>query len=133
MNVTTGELWEDMNQEEADFIANIVDDALKNGMKKSDIAVITPYRRQVKAIRSSLNKLDIGSLPLIDTVERLQGQDVDMIIISFCVSSKTYFQMNKQFLLNPNRLNVMISRAKKKVVFVASSVFEKELCKLNLL
>ena len=133
VNVTTGELWEDMNQEEADFIASMVDDALKNGMKKSDIAVITPYRRQVKAIRSSLNKLDIGSLPLIDTVERLQGQDVDMIIISFCVSSKTYFQMNKQFLLNPNRLNVMISRAKKKVVFVASSVFEKELCKLNLL
>ena len=127
VNVTTGELWEDMNQEEADFIANMVDDALKNGIKKSDIAVITPYRRQVKAIRSSLNKLDIGSLPLIDTVERLQGQDVDMIIISFCVSSKTYFQMNKQFLLNPNRLNVMISRAKKKVVFVASSVFDRNL------
>jgi hypothetical protein len=127
LNVTSSELWEDMNQEEADFIAQLVNEAIKSGMKKSDIAVITPYRRQVKAIRSSLNKLDIGSLPLIDTVERLQGQDVDMIIISFCVSSKIYFQMNKQFLLNPNRLNVMISRAKKKVVFVVSSVFEKEL------
>ena len=130
VNVTTGTLWEDMNQEEADFIASLVDDALKNGMKKSDIAIITPYRRQVKAIRSSLNKLDIGSLPLIDTVERLQGQDVDLIIISFCVSSGIYFQLNKQFLLNPNRLNVMISRAKKKVVFVASSLFEKDLYKL---
>lgn len=122
INVTKEDLWEDMNQEEADFIAQLVDEALKCGMKKSDIAVITPYRRQVKAIRSSLNRFDIGSLPLIDTVERLQGQDVDMIIISFCVSSKVYFQMNKQFLLNPNRLNVMISRAKKKVVFIASNI-----------
>lgn len=132
VNVTTGTLWEDMNQEEADFIASLVDDVIKNGMKKSDIAIITPYRRQVKAIRSSLNKLDIGSLPLIDTVERLQGQDVDLIIISFCVSSKIYFQLNKQFILNPNRLNVMISRAKKKVVLVASSVFEKDICKLGI-
>jgi DNA replication ATP-dependent helicase Dna2 len=131
LNVTSSELWEDMNQEEADFIAQLVDEAIKSGMKKSDIAVITPYRRQVKAIRSSLNRLDIGSLPLIDTVERLQGQDVDMIIISFCVSSNLYYQANKQFLLNPNRLNVMISRAKKKVVFIASSILEKELCKLR--
>ena len=123
VNPSTSELWEDINLEEAEFIACLVNDALKNGMKKSDIAIVTPYRRQVKAIRSNLNKFDIGSLPLIDTVERLQGQDVDLIIISLCVSSHIYFQQNKQFLLNPNRLNVMMSRAKKKVVFVGSNKF----------
>ncbi|MBO5381136.1 MAG: AAA family ATPase [Bacteroides sp.] len=133
LDVTTTNLWEDINIEEADFIANLVDDAIKNGMNKNDIAIITPYRRQVKAIRSSLNKLDIGTLPLIDTVERLQGQDVDMIIISFCVASPTYFQANKSFLLNPNRLNVMISRAKKKVVLLASDVVKKELLKQYLI
>lgn len=123
VNVSTNALWEDMNLDEAEFVAKLIDDAIKNGMNISDIAVITPYRRQVKAIRSSLNRMDFEDIPLIDTVERLQGQDVDMIIISFCTSSRYYFQMNEQFLLNPNRLNVMISRAKKKVVFVCSDLF----------
>ena len=127
VNTTTDNSWEDMNQEEADFIADMVCEALKCGMKASDVAVITPYRRQVKAIRSSLNRLHLESLPLIDTVERLQGQDVDMIIISFCVSSSVYYQSNEKFLLNPNRLNVMISRAKKKVVVVCSSAIENKL------
>ena len=124
INVTTNDVCEDMNPEEAEFIAKMVGDAIKNGMKVSDIAVITPYRRQVKTIRSSLNKMNIDELPLIDTVERLQGQDVDIIIISFCVSSRYYFQKNEQFLLDPNRLNVMISRAKKKVVMVCSDLFK---------
>lgn len=128
-NVTTEGVWEDMNPEEAEFAAAMVSEALKGGMLTSDIAIITPYRRQVKAIRSSLNRLGISPLPLIDTVERLQGQDVDMIIISFCASSPTYYQAGKPFLLNPNRLNVMISRAKKKVVILCSSVLEKDLKK----
>ena len=127
VNVTTETSWEDMNQEEADFIADMVNEALKSGMKVSDVAVITPYRRQVKAIRSSLNRLHLESLPLIDTVERLQGQDVDMIIVSFCVSHPIYYQQNEKFLLNPNRLNVMISRAKKKVVMITSSTIENKL------
>ena len=127
VNVTNENTWEDMNHEEADFIAEMVSEALRCGMKVNEIAVITPYRRQVKAIRSSLNKLHLDSLPLIDTVERLQGQDVDMIIISFCVSNPIYYQQNVSFLLNSNRLNVMISRAKKKVVMIASSTIERKL------
>ena len=66
-------------------------------------------------------------MSLVDTVERLQGQDVDMIILSFAVSDKDYFDKINDFLLNPNRLNVMISRAKTKVVILASEVIQEEL------
>ena len=64
--------------------------------------------------------LDANQLPLIDTVERLQGQDVELIIMSMCTTDRQYFEQNKDFLLNPNRLNVMISRAKSKVVIISS-------------
>ena len=91
-------------------------------MGKDALAVVTPFRRQVKALREEIAlALDGAELPLIDTVERLQGQDVDLVIISFAVSSPAYFSASRAFLFNPNRLNVMISRAKKKVIVLASS------------
>ena len=57
---------------------------------------------------------------LIDTVERLQGQDVDVIIITTSISDEEYYKTNLLFVENPNRWNVMISRAKKKVIVIKS-------------
>jgi DNA replication ATP-dependent helicase Dna2 len=94
--------------------------------------VITPFRLQTRTIRERVASIlpDGSDLPLIDTVERLQGQDVDMIIISFCAASPLFCEANKHFILNHNRLNVMISRAKKKVVLLASHALESDLRKL---
>lgn len=65
-----------------------------------------------------------GNEILIDTVERLQGQDVDVIILSIATSQESFFKNVNSFLLNPNRLNVMFSRAKKKVVVLKSPVID---------
>ena len=94
---------------------------LKDNWNKR-IAVITPYRRQVRLIRSLLLAADIPpkEMPLVDTVERLQGQQVDMIILSFCSSDQSYINDVAGFLFDINRTNVMISRAKTKVVILAS-------------
>ena len=71
----------------------------------------------------NLHEFDKGEkvLKKINTVERLQGQDVRLIILSFAVSDPEYYSKVKSFLLNPNRLNVMISRAKEKDVILRSS------------
>lgn len=128
-NVTEQDTYEDQNIEEASFIARLLREALACGMKTGDIAVITPYRRQVRLIREMVvNELNTDDIPLIDTVERLQGQDVDMIILSFSVSCPKYYKTARAFLYNPNRLNVMISRAKKKVVIIASDMVSAGLC-----
>ena len=119
--------WEESNPEEATYIANLIKEAIEAGMKTSDIAVITPFRRQVRLIRETIQSVIKDELPLIDTIERLQGQDVDLIIISFVTSSPSYYNKVKDFLLNRNRLNVMISRAKKKVLILKSDTI-----KLNL-
>lgn len=127
---------EDMNEEEADYISKIIKTAVDSGMSIDNMAVITPYRRQVKTIREYLHKDEYlgpdAKQPLIDTVERLQGQDVDLIIISTCVTDPVYFNANRGFLTNPNRLNVMFSRAKKKVIFLRKGqLWGKEMAKSN--
>lgn len=116
----SNENWKDFNLEEATFIFEIVKELLSQNISPKDFAIITPYRRQVKTIRSVLLEkgLPINKLPIIDTVERVQGQDVDIIIISFSVTDSDYFIENQSFIMNENRLNVMVSRAKRKVIIL---------------
>ena len=116
------------NEGEADAVIEIVKALLQEGKQANSIAVITPFRKQVRLLRSKVHEeIKTKNLPLIDTVERLQGQDVDCIILSFASSDKNYIDTIRSFLFNPNRLNVMISRAKTKVVIIASETVQKEL------
>lgn len=87
------------------------------------VSVITPYRKQVNLVREELSKVGAKSSDiLIDSVERLQGQDVDVIILTMSVSDVNYYKTQDTFLLNRNRLNVMISRARLKVVIIKSPI-----------
>ena len=109
INIETDNEHVEENIEEAECISNIVKELLSMGLTSNDIAVVTPYRKQVSLIRSTTrNLVEEKEMPLIDTVERLQGQDVDCVIISFARTSAS----NIDFIFNPNRLNVMIRRAK---------------------
>lgn len=116
------------NEGEADAVVEMVKALLNEGKQPKDIAVITPFRKQVRLIRAKANEVILSEeLPLIDTVERLQGQDVDCIILTFASSTESYIETIRGFLFNPNRLNVMISRAKTKVVIFASEKVQREL------
>ena len=119
---------EEENEGEADAVVAMVKALLYEGKQPKDIAVITPFRKQVRLIRAKAKEVILSEeLPLIDTVERLQGQDVDCIILTFASSEEAYIKDVHEFLFNPNRLNVMISRAKTKVVIFASDMVQKEL------
>lgn len=118
--------WMEENYDEGLFAAQIASVAMNYGISYKDIAIVTPFRKQVNIIRTALKYLQIPEeeRPLVDTVERLQGQDVRLIIISFAVTDYSYYNQVKSFLLNPNRLNVMISRAKEKVVILKSNIID---------
>ena len=121
-------LCEEENEGEADAVIEMVKALLLEGNKPSDIAVITPFRKQVRLIRSKAHAvLEDEAIPLIDTVERLQGQDVKCIILSFASSSMSYIGNIGGFLFNLNRLNVMISRAKTKVIIYGSDKVQAKL------
>ena len=113
----------DENEIEAEEAVIQVENYLKHGLSVDRMAVITPYRRQVRLIhKKMIDKFghDV-TLPLVDTVERLQGQDVDVIIVSFCVDDVKFFTLQQSFILQLNRLNVMFSRATSRVIILASS------------
>ena len=127
INIETESEYLEENPEEAECVSNIVKELLSIGLNHNDIAVVTPFRKQVSLIRSmTRNIVAEDDMPLIDTVERLQGQDVDCVIISFVKTSDS----NVDFIFNPNRLNVMISRAKRKVFIITSNEVGESLKKL---
>lgn len=119
---------EEENEGEAFAVVEIVSALMAEGVSPSSVAVITPFRRQVRLLRSIAHEvIKENEIPLIDTVERLQGQDVECIIISFAASDENYIEELRGFLFNPNRLNVMISRAKTKVIIFCSQEIQNQL------
>jgi hypothetical protein len=56
----------------------------------------------------------------VDTVERFQGGERTVILVSATESDRAYLLAASEFLLDPRRLTVALSRAKRKMVLVAS-------------
>lgn len=107
--------------EEAQAIGELI--AALVGMSKSDggtigledILVITPYNAQVNLLRSSL---PAGAR--VGTVDKFQGQEADIALLSMATSSGEDMPRAMDFLFSPNRLNVAISRAKRLAIVIAS-------------
>ena len=75
-----------------------------------DILVVSPYNRQVDAIASALR--DEGPEGVrVGTVDRFQGQEAPVVIVSMTASSQEDVPRGLDFLLSRNRLNVAVSRA----------------------
>lgn len=111
------------NPSEARFIAGLVTAALRGGLRSDQVAVVTPFRRQAALIRTLIQAGPgdpSGRIPIVDTVERVQGLTVELIAVSLCTSAPDYAAEISRFLFSPNRLNVAMSRARTKVVLAAA-------------
>jgi superfamily I DNA and/or RNA helicase len=82
------------------------------------IGVVVPHRAQRALLQQQFPTLAAGEA--IDTVERFQGGERDVIIVSATASDPDFVLAEADFLLDSNRLNVAISRPRKKLVVVAS-------------
>jgi predicted RecB family nuclease len=80
-------------------------------LRPSDIIVVAPYNAQVQLIRSMLDDAGLTETP-VGTVDRFQGQEAAVAIVSLTASSADDVPRGLSFLLLRNRLNVAISRAK---------------------
>lgn len=116
------------NIDEAIVAARIVDEVHdeygEDFNPRKTVGIIVPYRNQIATIRQELEKLGNPeySRISIDTVERYQGSQRDVIIYSFTISKEhqidfltanTFFENNRPI---DRKLNVAITRARKKFI-----------------
>lgn len=98
---------------EARIVKALVEGLLKMGVKKACIGVISPYDDQVDLLKSLLPE-DVE----VKTVDGYQGREKEVVVISFVRSND---RGDLGFLEDLRRLNVAITRAKRKLVMVGDS------------
>lgn len=112
---------------EAYYIADMIAELLACGVSAHEIAVVAPYRAQGRAIRKQLDIRCAGFASeelvkiTIDTVERMQGQERDVVFLSLTSGTFDAALQRASFYFMPNRLNVAITRARVKCIVVGSS------------
>jgi uncharacterized protein len=76
-------------------------------MTLNDVLIVAPYNAQVGELAKTLPK---GSR--VGTVDKFQGQEAQVVIVSMTSSTTDDSPRGMGFLLDRNRLNVAVSRAK---------------------
>ncbi|CAN4126033.1 unnamed protein product [Withania somnifera] len=105
------------NPMEASIIAEIVHRLLSRGILEEDIGIITPYNSQADLIRQA-----VSTSVEVHTIDKYQGRDKDCILLSFVRSSENPRNYISSLLGDWHRINVALTRAKKKLVMVGSCI-----------
>lgn len=79
-------------------------------LAEADVLVVAPYNAQVELIRSYLVEAGFEQIQ-VGTVDRFQGREAPVVIVSMTASSHGDVPRGMGFLLSRNRINVAISRA----------------------
>jgi len=123
---------EKVNTDEARIIADLLRRLYRQMDKDFDpqksVGVIVPYRNQIAMIRKEIERLEIPALEgiSIDTVERYQGSQRDVILYSFTIQSRyqldfltanTFYEEGQPI---DRKLNVAITRARKQLILTGN-------------
>lgn len=120
------------NPKEVNCIKALIDALKTEEQNKQSIVVLSPYKAQVNEIRNQNSQLNANSFELVPlqgrkgitetelcyTADSFQGAEADIVIVSLVLNNRFINQHQLLFVLNSNRLNVMLSRAKKKLILV---------------
>ncbi|OXG49236.1 DNA replication ATP-dependent helicase Dna2 [Cryptococcus neoformans] len=104
------------NETEAKLVQQLSTALIASGVRQEDIAIITPYRQQIKLLSSYLKPI-----PRVEilTADKSQGRDKDCILVSLVRSNES--GNIGDLLRDWRRINVSFTRAKKKLVIFASA------------
>jgi DNA replication ATP-dependent helicase Dna2 len=122
---TPTEKYSKVNNAEIEIILKLIEKIKENTtITHKTIGIISPWRMQCTAIRNKLNEDDKEKI-IVDTVERFQGSERDIIILSLATNSTYLLNMlsNKAVIdgsVVDRKLNVAITRARKKLIILGN-------------
>jgi DNA replication ATP-dependent helicase Dna2 len=112
------------SHKEANAVADLIATLLQCGFPAGEVAVVVPYRAQAREIRNLLRRAipdaALSRQIVVDTVERMQGQERDLEILSLTTSNPAFAANLAEFFFQPERLNVAVTRPRKKLIIVGS-------------
>jgi uncharacterized protein len=109
--------------EEAKVVLEIAKEQVAK-LGASEVLIVAPYNAQVDLIRQLLDKAGLNEVAL-GTVDKFQGREAMVVIVSLAASSALDAPRGLDFLLDRNRLNVALSRAKANCYLVYSPALTK--------
>ena len=101
------------NKEEAALTVDIAHLFMQCRLFPEDLGIISPYEQQVNNIKSQL----VGTGIEIKTIDGFQGREKEIILISLVRSNE---KNNLGFLTDYRRLNVALTRARRKLVIIGN-------------
>jgi DNA replication ATP-dependent helicase Dna2 len=113
------------SKDEANTVADVIAALVDSGVPAHEIGVVTPYRAQAREIRSHIRcipqiKNQVRKI-VVDTVERMQGQERDVVILSLTTSNPAFALELADFFFQPQRINVAVTRARRKLIIIGST------------
>lgn len=107
------------NQGEIDLVDKLINQHITIHNDQYSVGIISPYREQAERIEKAIRRsYDYSPFIKVDTVDSFQGQERDLIIISL-VRSNSNNEIG--FLKDYRRLNVALTRARKKLIVIGDS------------
>jgi len=101
------------NVDEAAIVTGVVEQ-LRKHYKARQIGVICPFRGQVTLLNKEFARRKVE----VDTIDRYQGREKDIVVLDLVMNQK---RINTLLFRKDNRLNVGLTRAKRKLIIVGSS------------
>jgi DNA replication ATP-dependent helicase Dna2 len=107
---------------QAALVGRLVRGLRERGVAAGQIGVIAPFRAQVALVRRRLVALGEPEV-VADTVDRFQGGEREVIVLTFGLPrglphGSAARQLDTSFVADPNRLNVALTRAQRKLILV---------------
>jgi DNA replication ATP-dependent helicase Dna2 len=113
------------NVRDAELVCELCVALAAGGLALDRIGIVTPYRAQGRAIRRLLARAfgHAASAEIVaDTVERMQGQEREVIIVSLATGDVAFLAAVAPFFFQAERLNVAVTRAMTKLVVIGPVV-----------
>lgn len=101
------------NMEEIALVKEVTDALLSSRLFPEDIGIISPYDQQVSRLKSALKDYHVE----IKSIDGFQGREKEVVILSLVRSNS---EGNIGFLRDYRRLNVALTRAKRKLIIIGN-------------